>query len=81
MKTRVLMVDDDDEMIETLSDILEDLDYHVEVASDGYKAIKMVKTQSFDVILMDIKMLGINGVETFKEIKSIQPLLKHPYHP
>jgi len=44
MKANVLMVDDDDGMIETLSDILEDLDYHVEVASDGYKAIKMVKT-------------------------------------
>jgi len=44
MKANVLMVDDDDGMIETLSDILEDLDYHVEVDSDGYKAIKMVKT-------------------------------------
>lgn len=73
MKANILIVDDDDGMIETLRDILIDLDYNVEIASDGYKAIEIVKNQSFDVILMDIKMPGINGVETFKEIKSIQP--------
>ncbi len=73
MKANILIVDDDAGMIETLSDILSELDYNVEVASDGYKAIELVKTQSFDVILMDIKMPGINGVETFKEIKKLQP--------
>jgi two-component system response regulator HydG len=72
-KAGVLIVDDDIEMTETLSDILEDLGYHVEVANDGLKAIKKFKARAFDVILMDIKMPGINGVETYKEIKNIQP--------
>ena len=72
-KANVLIVDDDIEMTETLSDILKDLGHHVEVANDGVDAIEKVKAQAFDVILMDIKMPGINGVETYKKIKSILP--------
>lgn len=72
-KANVLIVDDDIEMTETLSDILEDSGYDVEVANDGFKAIERVKARAFDVILMDIKMPRINGVETCKEIKSIRP--------
>jgi DNA-binding NtrC family response regulator len=60
-------------MTETFSDILKDLGHHVEVANDGFKAIEKIKAQAFDVILMDIKMPGINGVETFKKIKGIRP--------
>jgi two-component system response regulator HydG len=69
----ILVVDDDIEMTETLSDILTDMGYHVEVVNDGFRAIEKVKTRTFDLILMDIKMPGINGVETFKKIKAIQP--------
>lgn len=72
-KARLLIVDDDEAMTETLFDILEDLGYHVEVANNGFKAIKKVGTQAFDAILMDIKMPGKNGVDTYKEIKNIQP--------
>ena len=72
-KANILIVDDDIEMAETLSDILTDLGHHVEIANDGFKAIQKVKAQTFDVILMDIKMPGMNGVETYKEIKHIQP--------
>ena len=72
-EANILIVDDDIDMTETLSDILEDSGYQVEVANDGFKAIEKVKDRAFDVILMDIKMPGINGVETYKEIKSIRP--------
>ena len=72
-EAKVLTVDDDIEMTETLSDVLTDLGHHVEMVNDGPKVIKKVKDQTFDVILMDTKMPGMNGVETFKEIKHIQP--------
>lgn len=72
-KASVLIVDDDIGMTETLSDILTDLGHHVEIANDGYEAIRKVKNHKFDVTLMDIKMPIINGVETFKEIRKIQP--------
>ncbi len=72
-KARVLLVDDDKDMTETLSDILIDRNYRVEIAKNGLEAIKKVKAHAFDTVLLDIKMPGINGVETFKEIKKIRP--------
>jgi len=72
-KASVLLVDDDKDMTETLSDILTDKNYHVETANSGLEAIEKVKTHAFDTVLLDIKMPGINGVETFKEIKKIRP--------
>jgi two-component system response regulator HydG len=72
-KASILLVDDDKDMTETLSDILTDIGYHVETANNGYEAIEKIKTHPFDTVLLDIKMPGINGVETFKEIKKIRP--------
>jgi two-component system, NtrC family, response regulator HydG len=69
----VLLVDDDREMTETLGDILREKSYHVEIANSGNEAIQRVKNRPFDAILLDIKMPGINGVETYKEIKKIRP--------
>jgi DNA-binding NtrC family response regulator len=75
-KTSILIVDDDPGMTETMPDILSDMGYEVAVAEDGFKAIQMVKERAYDVALMDIKMPGINGVETFKEVKGISPSTK-----
>jgi len=72
-EAKVLTVDDDIEMTETLFGVLPDLSHHVEMAKDGPKVIKKVKDQTFDEILMDVKMPRMNGVESLKEIKRIQP--------
>jgi len=72
-KASVLLVDDDKDMTETLSDILTDMSYRVETANSGSEAIEKVKTHAFDTVLLDVKMPGINGVETFREIKRIRP--------
>ena len=69
----VLIVDDDAGILETMSDILKELHFKVTVANDGFKAIELVKNGTFDAILMDIRMPGIDGVETFKRIKRIRP--------
>ena len=68
-KLKILVVDDQSGMRETLSDILQDAGYIVEAAGDGYCAIKKAGKQFFDIILMDVIMPGINGVEAIKEIK------------
>lgn len=68
---KILVVDDQIGMLETFTDILEDKGYNVETAEDGFTAIDKVKAGSFDIIFMDIKMPGINGVQTFREIKKI----------
>jgi two-component system response regulator HydG len=75
-KLRILIVDDDEGMAETISDILEDLDFHVDVVNNGYDAIDIMNNSEYNLILMDIQMPGINGVETFKEIKKNKPDVK-----
>ena len=72
-KYRILLVDDDTDMTETLSDILQEMNFHVEIANNGFEAIERIKTSAFDLVLMDMKMPGINGAETFREIKKIRP--------
>ncbi len=72
-KANVLVVDDQIGMLETFTDILEDKGFSVATAEDGFQAIRKVKEQQFDIIFMDIKMPGINGVQTFREIKKINP--------
>lgn len=67
----ILVVDDQIGMLETFTDILEDKGYHVETAEDGFTAIDKVKQTPFDIVFMDIKMPGINGVQTFREIKKL----------
>ena len=67
----ILIVDDDEEMCETLSDILEVKGYSTHTAFDGYKALDIVGTEKVDVMLMDIMMPKINGVETFKKVKKL----------
>lgn len=71
--TKILIVDDEKEFCESTSDILEAKGYEVESESSGPAAIAKVKEKTFDVILMDIKMPVMNGVETFKQIKKISP--------
>ncbi len=72
-KVSILIVDDDPGMTETMADILGDMGNDVDVANNGHRAIEMVKGKVYDFVLMDIKMPGINGVETFKKVKRISP--------
>lgn len=69
----VLIVDDDKGMTETLADLLKEFGYYVEVTDNGFDAIERARAYPFDVILMDVRMPGINGVETYKKIKGIRP--------
>ena len=71
--TKILIVDDDKEFCASMTDILEAKGYEVKSENSGEAAIAKVKEESFDVILMDIKMPTMNGVEAFKQIKKISP--------
>lgn len=73
MKTNILVVDDLKSIRLTLGGILEDEGHNVVLAENGYQAIELVKQAPFDLIFMDIRMPGINGVQTFREIKKINP--------
>ena len=73
METNILVVDDLKGMRVTLGGILEDEGHNVVLAENGYQAIEAAKQTSFGLIFMDIKMPGINGVQTFREVKKINP--------
>jgi CheY-like chemotaxis protein len=66
--TNVLVVDDEAGMRETLTDILEDAGYLVSVAADGDSALARVRAEDFDLVLMDIRMPGRDGVSVLQEI-------------
>ena len=72
-KPTILVVDDNQDLLETFAMILKRRGYHVQTASDGLSAINKFKEQDFDVTLMDIVMPEMNGVDAFKKIKEIQP--------
>jgi len=72
-KTNILVVDDLRSIRLTLEGILEDKGHNVVTVENGYQAIEAVRKSHFNVIFMDIKMPGINGVQTFREIKKIDP--------
>jgi len=72
-KTNILIVDDEIDLLETLGDIFESKGYNVTMVEDGNKALELLRKKYFDIILMDLKMPGISGVESFKEVKNLHP--------
>ncbi|MFQ6067684.1 MAG: response regulator [bacterium] len=75
-KKNILVVNDELPIREILGNILKNRGYHVFMAEDGYKAIEKAKEISFAIIFLDLRMPGIDGVETLKEIKKISPETK-----
>ena len=66
----ILIVDDEIGPRESLRMILKP-NYNVSCAEDGYAAIHMVKEMRFDTVVLDLKMAGISGIETLKELRAI----------
>jgi len=76
MKTRVLLVDDEKDFVEALSQRLEVRDFEVTTALSGDDALTRIKDLDFDVVILDVQMPGKDGIETFKEIKNLKPLVE-----
>jgi two-component system, NtrC family, response regulator HydG len=72
-KKKILVVDDEVNFCNTLSRILTKKGYETASAKSGFEALKKVREQQPDVVLMDIKMPVMNGVETYKKMKTIAP--------
>lgn len=70
--TSILIVDDEVNMRSTLGDILKDEGYEIATAENGEQAVEMCHERVYDVILMDVRMPGINGVEAFRQIRRLQ---------
>ncbi len=69
---RILVVDDEPGMRKSLADILLDEGYEVEVAEGGQKAVELCSQKAFDVVIMDVRMPGLDGVEALRQIRAHQ---------
>ena len=71
---RALVVDDEEVFLETLVKRLHKRNINTTGVASGEQALEIMKKRLFDVVILDIKMPGIDGIETLREIKKIQPL-------
>ena len=74
--TRVLVVDDDEGFCTNIKEVLEEKGYQVSVAYNGDSAIEKAWESDFDIILMDLKLPSLNGLETYLVIREIRPKAK-----
>jgi DNA-binding NtrC family response regulator len=74
MKVRILLVDDEEDFVQALSERLAMRDYDVTTSLSGEDAVEKIKHYNFDVVILDVLMPGLNGIDVLKEIKGIKPL-------
>jgi two-component system response regulator HydG len=73
--TPILIVDDDVNHLKTLKTIVQSWGYEVAVADDGDRAVEAVKEHPFALILMDVRMARMSGIEALKRIKAYNPAI------
>jgi DNA-binding response OmpR family regulator len=76
MKAKILVVDDEQEFAVALSERLALRDFEVTTCLSGAEALERVKAHPCDVVLMDVAMPGMDGLETLKEIRKRKPLIE-----
>jgi two-component system cell cycle response regulator len=71
--SRILVIDDDEDVRILLRDLLEESLYAVDTASCGEEALKMIRVSTYDMVVTDLRMAGMHGLEVIKEVKAIDP--------
>ena len=71
---KVMVVDDELDFLETIVKRLKARKIEVTGAESGFKALELLADQDFDVVVLDVKMPGMDGIETLREIKKRKPL-------
>ena len=74
-KGRILLVDDDEGILVTTKAIFELEDYSVQAVETGRGCLEAIKEGNFDVVVLDIVLGDINGLEVLRMIKRLQPKL------
>lgn len=75
MSYKVLVVDDEPSVRDLLKDLLIKEKHSVQCASSGEETLDIISREDFDIVLLDIKLSGMSGLETLKKIKEIKPSL------
>ena len=75
-KLKIMLVDDEVRFLETTSKILTKKGYDVLTASSGFDALEKLNSENIHIIILDVKMPGMDGMATLKEIKKNFPLIE-----
>lgn len=71
----ILVIDDDDQLRISFCKLLREENYSVMGAASGEAGVDMVKQQSLDLVILDMRLPGMDGMETFTQIKKMDPKL------
>lgn len=72
----VLLVDDEADFLDTLLKRLSKRKLHVIGANSGEAALEIIKQHQIDVVVLDVKMAGMDGIQTLREIKKLNPMIE-----
>jgi two-component system nitrogen regulation response regulator NtrX len=71
---KILVVDDEKNILESVKMVLNYEKYNVQVAKDGIEAIDIFKKFLPDIVLLDVKMPGLDGLKVLKSFKTVNPV-------
>ncbi len=74
MKGKILVVDDEPTIRDLFQDIFSSAGHDVYVAEKGEEALELLKKERIDVVFLDLKLFGMNGIEVCRNIRKTQPL-------
>jgi len=74
LKGRILIVDDEESVRELFSGVFTDEDYEVIQAENGQQALEILKGDDIDVIFLDLKLFGMNGIDLCRQIRETKPI-------
>ena len=72
-KSKILLIDDEKESCKALSHLLSQVGYEVEISHSGEQAIVLLEKQSYDLIISDLFLPGISGIDILKQVKDDSP--------
>lgn len=75
-KIHLLLVDDEEDFRTTLANRLRKREYEVTQAENGCRALEAIKAMQIDVAIVDVKMPGMDGLETLREIKRLNSVIE-----
>ena len=75
-KPKILSIDDEMNFTDFLKRYFEPRGYEIDVTSEGAKGLELLREKEYDVVLLDLRMAGLNGEEVMNEIKKMDKAIK-----